>query len=435
MVNLEQQVINVSFQAINQINKELQNNNIINLNYLLLKMSTILSKDVSIPKNELEKIIISEVNKLLIKYSATFKEILDNRKFVDIYIFINKYMIKVLKYYDELMMTNQEKFDRYVEITNGHMPNDKIKKSENLFISMDDIQNTMKLLNEAVRNYYEIYYNKTLFATFTNEKIIQFKLMEGQLAHLLGINFYRIISDQKYIDLFQITPKEIEFLNDRNLDPLGKAKISILQKIVDISNGNLLQFEEDRLKKIKNYNYQYIDYGADDKNLFNYAKMNMKSKSFINFKPLEELSLVLDFPQGYELIESHKKNVEKGNEKPAQHSVLFSKNNLSEQFKYSTLITNYDKDEDRRYFMSLFVKKPEEFEQLQKESIPSITTSVELASDDGSVGSVKKVFSTSEQIEFLKDVYNDFKKLDLSEIVNYFQNLIDECGYTKRKGK
>ena len=48
---LKQPIIGNSFQIISQINKELQNNNIINLNYLLLNMSVVLSKDVSISKD------------------------------------------------------------------------------------------------------------------------------------------------------------------------------------------------------------------------------------------------------------------------------------------------------------------------------------------------------------------------------------------------
>ena len=107
---LKQPIIGNSFQIISQINKELQNNNIINLNYLLLKMSVLLSKDVSISKDELANIIITEASKLLVKYSDTFKEIYDNKKFSNVYLFINGYMNKVLKYYDDLMMTNQDNF-------------------------------------------------------------------------------------------------------------------------------------------------------------------------------------------------------------------------------------------------------------------------------------------------------------------------------------
>lgn len=425
---LKQSIINNSFQIIGQINKELQSNNIINLNYLLLKMSVVLSKDVSISKDELSGIVITEVNKMLIKYSETFKEIYDNEEFSDAYLFINGYMNKVLKYYDKLMMINQDKFDRYVEIANGSTPKKKVILKENLYMTIEDIQNTMQLLNEAVRNYYEVYYNKTLFATFTDEQIVQFKIKESELSHLLGVNLRNIVNNPKYADLFHISQQEIECLNDTTytLDPNGSTAVEVLHKIIDLSSGNLLQFEEDRLRKADNYEYKTIDYNSDDETLRKYSKINMRSKAFINFKPLEELSLALNFPEGYKIIKESKKE-------DSQHSLLISKNNLSEQYKYSTLITNFDKNGDRRHFESLFLRKPEEFEQLQKDSIPSITTSVELASDDGS-GSVRKDFSTLEQIKFLEEVQNDFNKLDLHEIVDYFHNLIDEYRNSNKKG-
>lgn len=425
----EKNIIDDSFQIISQINKELQNNNIINLNYLLLKMSNILSSDVSIPRDELVNIIITEVNKILVKYSVIFKEICDNEEYSNVYLFINYYMNKILKYYDELMMTNQDKFDRYVDIAGGNTPKAKIIKKENLYMTMEDIQNTMQLLNEAVRNYYEIYYNKTLIATFTDEQIIQFKIKEAELSHLLGLNLRKIANNPHYADLFHITSKELECLNDDTytLDPNGSAAVEVLHKIIDMSSGNLLQFEEDRLRKLQNYNYKTIDFSTDDETLRKYSKINMRSKAFINFKPLEELSLALNFPEGYKIIRESEKD-------DSQHSLLISKNNLSDQFKYSTLITNYDKKGDRRYFESLFLKKPVEFEQLQKYSIPSITTSVELVSDEGS-GSVRKDFSLLEQIKFLEEVRNDFDKLDLSKTAEYFSNLIDEYKNTTKKSK
>lgn len=325
------------------------------------------------------------------------------------------------------MTTGKEKFDRYVEITNGNKPKDKIIKSEDLYMKLEDIQNTMGLLNEAVRNYYEIYHNKTLIATFTDEQIINFKIKESELAHLLGVNMKKIVMNEKYVDLFNITPKEIEYIMDNTytLDPNGSATIDVLHRIVDISNGNLLQFEEDRLRKIDNYQYQTVENNKDSL-LNEYSKWNMRSKAFIDFKPLEELSLVLNFPEGYKIIKQSK------DENP-QHSLLISKNKLSEQFKYSTLVANYNKKQDRRYFQSLFLRKPNEFEQLQQNSIPAITTRVELSSDDGS-GSVLRDFSRLEQAQFLKEIQNDFEKLDLKEVANYFHDMVYKRSLSIRKG-
>lgn len=424
---LENPVVKNGLAILSNINDELKYNNILNINNLLLKMSVILGENFDVSKEKLSDVIISETNKILVNYSPTYNYVFSDNSSYEIFLFINEYMKKILSYYDSLMTTGKEKFDRYVEITNGNKPKDKIIKSEDLYMKLEDIQNTMSLLNEAVRNYYEIYHNKTLIATFTDEQIINFKIKESELAHLLGVNMKKIVMNEKYVDLFNITPKEIEYIMDNTytLDPNGSATIDVLNRIVDISNGNLLQFEEDRLRKIDNYQYQTVENNKDSL-LNEYSKWNMRSKAFIDFKPLEELSLVLNFPEGYKIIKQSK------DENP-QHSLLISKNKLSEQFKYSTLVANYNKKQDRRYFQSLFLRKPNEFEQLQQNSIPAITTRVELSSDDGS-GSVLRDFSRLEQAQFLKEIQNDFEKLDLKEVANYFHDMVYKRSLSIRKG-
>lgn len=424
---LENPVVKNGLAILSNINDELKYNNILNINNLLLKMSVILGENFDVSKEKLSDVIISETNKILVNYSPTYNYVFSDNSSYEIFLFINEYMKKVLSYYDNLMTTGKEKFDRYVEITNGNKPKPKIIKSENLYMKLEDIQNTMSLLNEAVRNYYEIYHNKTLIATFTDEQIINFKIKESELAHLLGVNMKKIVMNEKYVDLFNITPKEIEYIMDNTytLDPNGSATIDVLHRIVDISNGNLLQFEEDRLRKMDNYQYQTVENNKDSL-LNEYSKWNMRSKAFIDFKPLEELSLVLNFPEGYKIIKQSK------DENP-QHSLLISKNKLSEQFKYSTLVANYNKKQDRRYFQSLFLRKPNEFEQLQQNSIPAITTRVELSSDDGS-GSILRDFSRLEQAQFLKEIQNDFEKLDLKEVANYFHDMVYKRSLSIRKG-
>ena len=424
---LKSPVAKYGLAILSNINDELKYNNILNINNLLLKMSVILGENFDVSKEKLSDVIISETNKILVNYSPTYNYVFSDNSSYEIFLFINEYMKKILSYYDSLMTTGKEKFDRYVEITNGNKPKDKIIKSEDLYMKLEDIQNTMGLLNEAVRNYYEIYHNKTLIATFTDEQIINFKIKESELAHLLGVNMKKIVMNEKYVDLFNITPKEIEYIMDNTytLDPNGSATIDVLHRIVDISNGNLLQFEEDRLRKIDNYQYQTVENNKDSL-LNEYSKWNMRSKAFIDFKPLEELSLVLNFPEGYKIIKQSK------DENP-QHSLLISKNKLSEQFKYSTLVANYNKKQDRRYFQSLFLRKPNEFEQLQQNSIPAITTRVELSSDDGS-GSILRDFSRLEQAQFLKEIQNDFEKLDLKEVANYFHDMVYKRSLSIRKG-
>ena len=416
-------IVNDAYKVLSLINEELSRNNILNINYLLFNISDLLSKDLSISKDELEEVILEEINRLLVKYSITYKEIVDNPYHSDVFLFINMYFKKVLKYYDSLMIKTKDKFDTYVSYEEDDLPSPKKLKATNAYMSIEEIQNTMHLLNEAVRKYYEIFHRKTLIATFTDQSIINFKIKECELAHLLGINLRKVVTNPSYVDIFKITQKEIDCILDRTMDPLSEVPMILLQKIVDISDGNLLQFEEDRLKKIEDYDYRFVNYKSERDTLRNYAKINFRSKAFINFSPLEELSLALNFPEGYEIMRQRKKNVEAGKEKPAIHSILLSKNNLSEQFKYSSLIANYDRDENRRYFMSLFIKKPEQFEQWQEDAISSsITTSVLLENDDGG-GSILKVFSQEEQKAFLREIQSDFEKLNLKELVDYFDEM------------
>lgn len=415
------------FKVLTRINKELYKNGQHNINYYLLNVSSKLSKDLLTSKSKIINLIMYEVSNYLINYSETYRSIYINPKYSSILLFITLYMEEILNSYNGLMTYNQEKFDKYISLE-SKMPKDKVLKADNLYMSIDDIQNTMRLLNEAVRKYYEIYNNKILIAEFSNEELIRFNIKKNQLAHLLGLNLYKIVNNQKYIDIFKITDSEIKGILDPSFDPLGNAAVSILHKIVDISNGDLLSFEEDRLRKSRSYAYRYVDYGDEKLNLLNYSKVNFKSKSFLRFDPLERLSLVLNLPEGYELISSRKKKVESGEVLPAQHSLLLSKNGLSEQYKYSSLITNYDKLQDRRYFMSLFLKTPEELDEIQKVARPAITTKVMVVNDDdGGSGTdggfIMREFSPEEQGGFIEEIKNDFKSLDLSEILDYFNNL------------
>lgn len=415
--------------VINIINKELQANNILNLNHQLFISSSYLSKDILLSKEDIIKITIEKISKALMKYSQTFKVIAEESRYSNIYLFINLYMKEILKYYDTLMITNNDKFDDYVSLE-GRMPSKKEIQEKDLLMSIEDIQNTMSLLNEAVRIYYELFYKKILIATFTDSQMIEFKIQESKLAHLLGLNLIKIVTNPKYVDIFRITPFEKECILDRTLDPLGEASISLLHKITDISSGNLLQYEEDRLKKLHNYDYKYVDYNDKLAELQHYSKINMKSKAFINFNPLEKLSLALNFPEGYELIYARKKRVEKGEVEPAQHSLLLSENRISDVYKFSSLIANYDKTEDRRYFMSLFLKKPEEMNDLMKVAVPSITTSVRLEGENGGEVPIYREFSVEEQLEFLTRVQNEFYNLNINELLEYFKGLVG--GYNKK---
>ena len=114
----------------------------------------------------------------------------------------------------------------------------------------------------------------------------------------------------------------------------------------------------------------------------------------------------------------------------SQYDVFVSQSNLSDQYKYTTLLNNISKGDERRYFESLLIKSPSDIEDMQKieKSKAAITTKVVSEPDEGSFGSTKeKIFSEEKQKEFIRQVFEDFKKVDFTELINYFKDL--EQGY------
>ena len=78
MMQSNSAVAEKAFEAIKQINKELQNNDIINLDYLLLRMSSILGGFSTDKIDKIAEEVIKEVILLLIRKSSTYREICDN---------------------------------------------------------------------------------------------------------------------------------------------------------------------------------------------------------------------------------------------------------------------------------------------------------------------------------------------------------------------
>ena len=399
---------------IQSINNELTSTKYVNLSNIIYRVYIDCSKDSSISDDEIVKVICNEVNKILINNNSVYCAIIKNNEYSNLFLQFNYYIREVAKYYIKIMSLDSTKFDRYVEISNGNYPSDKIIKSEDLYMSIEQVQNTMELLNEAVRNYYDLYYKKRLITVFSDEEVIEFKIKESELAHILGVQLKKIVNEPKYVDLFHITQSEIDAINDYTLDPLGNAALEVLTKIVDISNGNLLQSEEDRLKKIKGHSYG-IMHADEEKMLKNYSKINMKSKSFLDFKPLETLSMAFNLPKNFKLIRQSK--VLKTN-----YSLIVSKNQLSNIYKYSSIIANYDEENNRRYFQSMFVSKPEQMKNYASISVPSISMEVALEGDDGSLFGYRN-FTNEEQLNFLKEVQNDLDDINIQELIDYFSNI------------
>lgn len=432
---MQMDVITSAASVIKEINKELRANNISSVEYLLLRVSSVLSRDLSIKKEDLSLATMEEVDKILVANSYTYDFMYKNDEYSKPFVFIHKYMELLLKKYDSMLLKEGTQFDRYVEIAAGKMPSKEVYDAENLRMDMGNVENTLALLNEAVRLYFELYDKKKLSVLFSDEQEINFKIKEKELAHILGINIKKIVNDPKLVDLLGITSKEKEAINDTShtIDPNGLAAISILSKIVEMNNGNLLEYEEDRLRKMLGYTtYNLVDnnilYDEKGKETLPYSKINMRSKAFIDFKPLEELTMALNFPEGYKIIKTSKQD-------DSQHSLLISKNNLSRQYKYSTLVANYDKNGDRRYFQSLLVEKPENMEQWQKDASPAISTRVTLESDESSQSGsrLETIFTEEQQRKFFDEVYADFNKVNFEGIIEYFQNFAYGSGGKKRK--
>ena len=100
------------------------------------------------------------------------------------------------------MINESKQFDRYVEMSTGKMPKKKIYEQENLEMDLNNIQNTISMLNEAIRVYLELYENRTLWALFNDGEAMSFKIKEAELAHVLGVEIKKIISNENLYLLY-----------------------------------------------------------------------------------------------------------------------------------------------------------------------------------------------------------------------------------------
>lgn len=457
--------VNNFIQNMQKINYELDSKGLYNVEYYLLMLSTNISKDLSIKTYaELKNCILEYLNKYLLPNSETYNMIYNDSELL---ILFTNYFSKMIEYYNKSYLMEQSRFDDYVAIEENKMSFDgKNVAPDQLGFSVENIQNTMDLLNEALRLYYEIYNKRTLIATFSDEQEIQFRIKESELAHLLGLTLENIMADKNgtLADAIHLSETEKRILSIRkelkkennkkseakdlnkikslsselySLDPQHEANISILHKFLDTTNGNLFEYEEDRIRKqIENHNHGVINFNDKIQPNRFYSKANIKAKAFIKFKPLEELSMLLSLPDGYEFIKTKEMNVKNGNAESSQYEVFVSQSNLSDQYKYTTLLNNISKNDERRYFESLLIKSPNGIEDIQNVdgSKAAITTKVVSEPDEGSFGSTKtKIFSDEKQKKFIRQVFADFKKVDFTELIEYFKGLEQGYGIKPKK--
>ena len=141
--------------------------------------------------------------------------------------------------------------------------------------------------------------------------------------------------------------------------------------------------------------------------------------------------MILNMPEGYSKIEKVKDPI---------HSLLISKNFLSGRYKWTTLVTNYDRNQDRRYFMSTLLSTAQDVStDLKEQQSHAIAKRIVLMREDedpsGGGGIAIREFSAEEQLEFLREIIHDmrnpysetmqdFLKTELERIQNdhYYNN-------------
>ena len=409
------------YEILKDINKELQKVGILNIDELLLRVSRFYNRS-DLPENEKTKYIINEIHIILSKVSGTYREMLLNQKYRGALIYIEEYIEKVLEYYKDINKYRSEDFDTQTRIIREEIKlNNSYIKENNLVLTPEDINTTLSILNEAVRRYYEVYNNKKMVTTFSDGDVITFVIEEARLAHLLGIKIQNIVSNKKYVDLYGITREEVDAILNRQENKEGYRKsdmavTSVLHKIIDMQEDTV-NFEQDRFDKLFKYQYRSNERYSELVNILRkYSKINVKSKSFINFKPLEKVSMILNMPEGYSKIDRLEHPV---------HSLLISRNFLSGEYKWSNLVAN--RSDNRVYFMSSLLSNKEDLyrDMINQESF-AVTSKVSLIKDDessgggggssgGGDGEVSVQFSEEEQMDLLREVANDLRKVNLEK--------------------
>ena len=404
--------------AIESINNELNSNGILSINELILKItSQLMPHTKEIPIEYIRQAIKEKINKLLCENSSIYNRIMFNDSYLKVLNLMQGYIDKILDYYINILMYRRQDFDNQAySVAGGSGVDKKYLMNNNLVITPEDVNSTINILNEAVRRFYEIYHKKIMTVKFNDDEVIEFRIKEAEIAHLLGLNIKKIVADKKYRDLYGISDTEKDAILNCPPTPEGykasdEALISILHRIIDMPE-EIANFEEDRMKK--EFGYQYPsdeDYTKGNRMpLFEkYSKILVKSKAFVSFKPLEDLSIILNMPEGYVKI---------SNVPNAVHSLLISKNFLSDKYKWSTLVANYNKSQNRRYFMSTLLSTREDLRNDFRELKSfGISKKVGMFDDDGSGGGngVIREFTEAEQIAFLTEVVEDLRLAETEE--------------------
>ena len=284
----------------------------------LRKVIRIINKEISNNRGSkyyfsVEQILIhnspQELYAILSYCSPTYCEIYNNPKYNKILCLFDEYANRVRKYYDNLIINDDGMFDKYTSFSKGDQPGGKSYSKEDLEMDLKKVSETIQLLNEAIRLWYDVYYNKKIIAEFSDGEIQEFRIKEGELAHLFGLIWSSLKGNKQLEKMGIVIP-------DWELSP--EEKYELLLKIAELyDKGDILQYEEERLKRIigkgEYFKVAVLDghfsYDERKKSLLPYPKINARSKAFIDYKPLDRLSLLLDYKQGVKILKNDSNDV------------------------------------------------------------------------------------------------------------------------------
>ncbi len=272
-----------------------------------------------------------------------------------------------------------------------------------------DVEKTLMLMREAILAYYKVYHNKKLIAELTyginNSGYMEFSIMEDQLLHLLGVTVEQLRNNPDFIRL------------------TGKKHMrspEILEWIIRDLEGNndLIQYDEDFLKRISNNRFKLAEDQFDNDTqtrLLNYHKIRVKSHAFLKYGPFEKVSLVAKLNKK---VTTYAKS----------NTVMISR---AESFKkYPWAYFGSVQTPEKKYIETLLIDSDKGKKELLKGSTPAIVKGIE--SDSGNGSSESHIFSEEERFKLMDEAYKSFSDiLDFTKLIEYFNQLDYEFGLGK----
>ena len=372
--------------AIKLINRELKKNRMFSLEYLLINHS------------------VSEVIKLLKESNETYNILIEDFEMDS---FFESYFECIKKYYESIMIKEGSTdyiADKYLEKLKE--PSSMIFPKTNIGISQSDVAKSLKLMKEAIKAYYDVYYNKELIAELRkddsdNIEYLDFILKEKELLHLLGVTSSQLKNNPDFIRLTGNSNMSYEQI------------LSWIMRDID-GNNDLLQYNEDFLKSIvQNKSFKVIQeqYSPETTTqLLNYGKIRAKSQIFLKYGPWEKVSLVSKLADNKSLSRYANSNI-----------VMISR---AETFRrYPWAYIGQVQNQNNKYIETLQLDSSAGKRDLLRGSRPAIVTDVHIISDSGEEGSDIH-FSEEEQMDLIINAYDSFSnQLNFDGLINYFKQI------------